>query len=103
MFTIRDEIIFTREVKVNVPDGESVREESFRATFRVLSTDVFATLTTDAMTDFLRKAVVKLNDLVDENGGPVGWSEEVRDRIIVIPHVRSALLATYVEAMGGDR
>lgn len=98
MFNIEAKPIFTRAVTVNVPDGESYREETFKATFNVLPTetiDGFDLQIAQGTTDFLRAVIVRLDDLADGNGKAVAYSEAVRDQVLQWPHVRLALAQTY--------
>jgi hypothetical protein len=87
---------------VNVPVDGGHREEVFKATFRVLDTDEAGTFdigTPKGTTAFLRRAVIGLEDLQDEQKRPIAYSDELRERLIRIPFVRQALLNTYLDAV----
>lgn len=106
MFKVSKEPTFTHRVLVQVPIDGGHREEVFRATFRVLPTDqaaAFNLMTEDGVFDFLRRAIVRLDELEDDAGQPVPYSDEVRDAVIRRPDARLALSRTYFEAVGGQR
>jgi hypothetical protein len=98
MFKIDATPTFRRTVTVVVPDGDSSREETLIATFRVLPTtqvEKFNLLTTAGTLDFLRAAIVRLDDVAGADGKPVEYSEHVRDAVIDLTYARVALASTY--------
>ncbi len=90
---------FTHAVPVMVPVDGGHREETLRARFRVVP-DEEADVDVKA---FLQKAFIGVEDLVDDSGKPVVWSDELRDRLIGIPFVRSALARAYMAAITKER
>lgn len=105
MFKLSTDPRFTHEVKVQVPVDGGFKEQSFKATFRVLPLDQ---LKADEEVDgdeagyqetTLRKVVVGLDDLVDDADQPIAYSDEIRDRLIAVPYVRIALMQTYIRAV----
>ncbi|MEA3265209.1 MAG: hypothetical protein U9R07_17190 [Pseudomonadota bacterium] len=105
MFKLSADPRFTHEVKVQVPVDGGHKEQSFKATFRVLPLDQLTAEDEDASSDdqsqvnTLRKVVVGLDDLVDDAGEPVPYSDEIRDQLIGVPYVRIALMQTYIRAI----
>ncbi|MVO16854.1 hypothetical protein [Parasedimentitalea huanghaiensis] len=92
---------FTRTVKVQVPDGDSHVEQSFKANFQVLSDDKSEGLNwsdIDGIKAFLREAMISADELVDEKNEPVAFSDEIREGLLSLPYVRVALLKTYTLA-----
>ena len=59
--------------------------------------------TTEGSTAFLKDVLVKLDDIADETGSPLSWSDEVRDAVLCLPYARTALAAAYFKAMVGAR
>jgi hypothetical protein len=101
MFTIAKERTFTRTVKVFVPTDDGHREESVKATFRVIPTNQASTYDDDeaGSREFVRAVVVKLDDLVDEQKQPVTYNDEVREALLSVPYVRQALAQAYADAV----
>lgn len=103
MFNVAKEAIFTRTVTVRVPDGYGVREESLKATYRVLPTDEaekYDLNTSEGSAALLRRALVRLDDCVDDNG-PVEYSDLLRDQVLRLPYARAAIALCYFrEAQG---
>ena len=94
---------FTRPVRASFPEGEGTRDDTFKATFRLLPIDQFAGFDLaepDGLKDFLVAAIVSLDDIEDRDG-PVAYSDEVRDAVLNLAPARQALLETYVKAAGG--
>jgi len=107
MFKIVSNPTFTHEVKVAVPCDGGYRDESCRATFRVIPHGEGANLNlgdADESTEFLRKIVVSIDDIADDNGNALPWNDEVRDQLFAnFPYLRRALARTYFTALQGER
>ena len=106
MFKIVDEPTFSHEVTARVPVDGGFREETFTATFRVIDpeeADEFDLTTTAGSTAFLRRTVVKLDDVGDAQSKLLEWSDEVRDAALRLPWARSALARTYFAAISGAK
>jgi hypothetical protein len=104
MFTLTKNPTFRHTVKVKVPVDGGFEDQSFEATYRVLTTDEFAKFdlgTAKGSTGFLRAAIVELGDLVGADGKPLPYSDDVRDQVLAVAFVRQALARTYFEAVGG--
>lgn len=104
MFIVTADPQFTHTVKVRVPVDGGFREETVNATYRVVPIEElegFDLSSTDGSTAFLKRAIARLDDLVDEAKKPVDYSDELRDRIINTPFVRVALVRDYFAATGG--
>lgn len=102
MFKIIAEPTFTHRVTILVPADNGHREESLTVTFRVLSVEDQAqfNLTRERESDqFLRAIVVKMDDVADEEGKKIPYNDQLRDRILAIPYVRSAVAAAYFTAV----
>ncbi|MFC3442547.1 hypothetical protein ACFOKF_15335 [Sphingobium rhizovicinum] len=95
---------FTHKVKVQVPVNGGFETQDFDATFNVVPTDEIGEYDLSSgpgSTDFLRRAVDSLSDLVDEKDQPVSWNDSVRDLLFGQLYVRKALVRAYFEAVSG--
>jgi len=104
MFVVDPDPQFTHTVKVKVPVDGGYEEQSCKATFRVIPTEEAATfdLTDGAeSTEFLRRALVSLDDLVDGNKQPVPYNDTLRDQLLSRAYFRTAVARTYFAAMTG--
>ncbi|MEJ0012890.1 MAG: hypothetical protein WDM94_09730 [Bauldia sp.] len=106
MFTLTTNLAFTHAVSVNVPSNGGFRVETFKATFRVLSVDEVAQFAPSSSADtrkFLQAAIITLDDLVDDAGVAIPYSDSLRDQVIDLPFARLALIHTYIEAVTKTR
>lgn len=101
MFRIVREPTFTHDVSVFTPVDGGHREEKIKVTYRVIPTEEAAKFGDDEQgsRDFLRRVVKRIDDLADENDKPISWSDEVRELLLSMPHVRLALAAGYGAAV----
>lgn len=102
MFNVIDNPKFWRTVKVAVPADDGQEEATFRARFRVIDEDTaesFNLLDRDGVRDFMRQALVDLDEIVGEDGKLVPYSEDLREQMLHKTYVRVALLRTYSEAV----
>lgn len=101
MFNITTRPEFTRTVEVRSPEGDSVRTDTFQATFRWLPSDEleqFDDATTDGIKGIIRAVLVRCDDLVGEDDKPLDWSDDVLEALLTWSNVRLALLLTYNKA-----
>lgn len=104
MFNVLENPTFTRPVKVQVPKGDSVEEQVFKATFNALDEaelEGLSMATADETKDFLRRAVLSMDDLAGEDGKPIPYSDEIREAVIAKPYARIALMGAYHLGMNG--
>lgn len=105
MFKLSTDPRFTHTVKVQVPVDGGHKEQSFKATFRVLPLDQLKAADDEAGDEqayqetTLRKVIVGLDDLVDDADQPIDYSDAIRDQLIGVPYVRIALMQTYIRAI----
>ncbi len=103
MLRIDKDPCFRTAVAVRLP-GE--QEESFVARFRVLGLseqETFDLGSAEGATGFLRRVVIGGEDIAGTDGEPLVWSDELRDRLIDLPHIRSALVRAYFEGVASAR
>lgn len=106
MFKLITERTFKHRIRVQVPVDGGHREESFKATYRVMEqseAESFDLSKTDEITDFLRTAIVSLDEIADANGDPLPYNDDVRDAVLNIPYTRLALVRGYFDGIGKSR
>ncbi|NCP19070.1 MAG: hypothetical protein GW855_07925 [Erythrobacter sp.] len=106
MFKIIEDVTFTRPITAYRPQGEGQVEEKFTATFRVIppdEADDFNLLSTEGATEFLKRVIVRLDDIGDAEGKPVEYTEGVRDQVFRLPWARGPLARTYFEEVRGAK
>ena len=100
MFNIDKTPTFTVPVPLVL---EGIEEpQSFRATFRTVSDEealAADTKSVDGFKAFLRRIIVRLHDLEDDDGNVVESSPAVIERLLGFSHVRIALQRAYWGAM----
>ena len=100
MFKVTSEPKFTHSVKVCVPVDGGHREETFKATFRVIPIDELDdTATLEGQQVLLRRVVSHLDELIGDDEKPLPYSDELRDQLIAVPYVRAAMFQTYLAAI----
>jgi hypothetical protein len=102
MFKIVDNCTFIHDVKVLTPVDGGYEEENLSTTFNYMSTDetdAFNLRTPEGTTAFLQAAVVTFNDLVDDKAAQVTCTPELRERLLIRPNIRSAVIAHYFDAV----
>ncbi|TNF21875.1 MAG: hypothetical protein EP318_06280 [Rhodobacteraceae bacterium] len=97
-FKINDRPEFTRTVTILVPEGDDYREDTLKATFRVTSSEDHDLVRVEGMKDFLRDAIVRLDDVVGDDG-PMEYGPSLRDAVLAMDNARLALMRTYSEAV----
>jgi hypothetical protein len=100
MFNIDKTPTFTVPVPLVLEGLEE--PQSFRATFRAVSDQEALEAdakSVDGFKAFLRRIVVRLHDLEDDEGNPVESSPEVIEQLLGFQHVRMALQRAYWGAM----
>ena len=106
MFKLLQSPEFTHTVKVQTPVNGGHELQTFQARFRVISitdSDQHNTLTSEGTKAYLREIFVGWDGVTDDEGEPVAFNDESRDRMIDVPFVRVALLETYNSAMMGAK
>ena len=90
---------FVIEAKITVPTDEGMVDQSVTARFRMLPPeDLELTLA-----DFMTKAVLHIDGIVDDVGGKLDWSDALAARVLKLPFVAMGLWKAYNLAMTGAR
>ena len=89
---------FRHKITARVPIDGGFRDEVFLVRYQ-LASNAEADHASDALKDdFLHDVVVEIEDLVDESGGALAWSDEVRAQVFALPWARVAILNGYFQA-----
>jgi hypothetical protein len=102
MFKVLSEPTFTHSVDVMVPSDGGYRKETLKATYKVIAASSVANhdlSSPEGTLAFLQQAVVKLDDIADEAGAPITYSDAVRDQVLDLPYARRALMEGYLAAV----
>jgi len=106
MFKIDPNPQFTHTVKIRVPVDGGFREDTLKATFRVIPTDEAKTFDLSegsGSRDFLCRAIVNLDDIADAEGNPLPYNDALRDQLLNFQYVRVGLGRAYFEGVAGAR
>lgn len=90
---------FTIEAKITVPTDEGMVDQTVTAKFRMLpAEDLELTLG-----DFIGKALIRLDGIVDDAGEALPWTDELAARCLKLPFIAMGLWKAYNLAMTGAR
>ncbi len=101
MFKLTKKPEFIHEVRVKVPVDGGFEEQTFKTRFWAMTfeqTDKFALGESDGMLSFLKLCIQEIYDIVDDDGKALDYNDKLRDQMLGLPYVRSALLETYLDA-----
>lgn len=100
MFKVTADPKFTHPVTVFVPTNGGHTAQTFPVTFRVVPEDELPGGDgVEGQKETLRRLVVHMDDLVDDDEKPIPYSDAIRDQLINHAFVRMALMKTYIEAV----
>lgn len=94
---------FTHPVAVQVPVDGGHQEQTFSATFRVIPYAEAEELVRADIEAFFDRVLVSCGDIEDENGNPLPWDGELRDRLLALRYVQLGLVAAYFAGVGKAR
>ena len=104
MLKISSNPTFQRTIKARVPVDGGYSEDSFKVTFKVLSTDeinAFDLSTETGTREFLTAAIESLDDIAGEDGKPLPYSDGLRDQVLGLPYLRTAMITEYFKSVSG--
>lgn len=101
MFTIVKNPTFKTTATIQVPTDDGIVAQTLTVRFRIGQDE-------DDVGDgfglpFLRSVILSLDDLVDETGAQVPYSEAVRDELLSRAFVRTGILRAYFDALSGAK
>ena len=91
---------FTTEAKINVPTDDGLVEQSVVARFRVLPMEDLEALT---VKDFVARALISVDGIVDETGHALDWTDEVKTTCLARPFFYLGVYRAYDFAMAGAK
>lgn len=94
---------FAQDVEVFTPIDNGHRREILKTTFNYLDSEEiekFDLKTMQGTTDFLKAIVNRFDGLTDDSTGePVPYSEDLRAKLCLFPHVRQAICLKYFASL----
>lgn len=97
---------FQRKITVKVPVDGGFDNQTMDVTYNALSiTETETTLTADreGIKEYVRRTVNRIDDVADEDGKALEWNDGLRDQLLDVPYVFTAILEGYKSAMGEAR
>lgn len=100
MFKVSSEPKFTHDVTAVVPVDGGHENMTFKVTFRVVPIEQLGSAdSNETQAESLKKIVVHMDDMVDENDQPLPYSDALRDKLIEMPFFRYAVMQAYLAAV----
>jgi hypothetical protein len=94
---------FRHKVTARVPVDGGHRDEVFTVHYQLASIPSEQLTAEYNADDFLRDIVLSMEDLVDEDGKALPWSDEVREAVLQLPWAKVAIVQGYYAAVNGAR
>ncbi len=105
MFKIEKPTDIKWPVTISIPrDGGRVTKATCTVRFKLIPQEENSAIYADGGNDedLLRRVLVGWEpDVADEDGNPLEFSEEVRDKLIGISYVRAGIVAGYLDCSSG--
>lgn len=102
MFKVVSNRTFIHDVTVTMPIDGGFSKETLKVTYNYLETAEARTFdlnSPEGSTDFVKRIVAKLDDVFDDAGKSLPYSETLRDLIINMPNARTAIVQGYFAAI----
>lgn len=100
MFKLEKDPKFWATVTMVTPSDEGGREETFKARFKMRPAHVVETVDTlsggPELLEFLRETVVDLQDIADDDGKTLTFSDDLLEQVLDHFGARNALWNTYI-------
>ena len=108
MFKLATNDFYKEKVTVEIPqDLGKTAKASFIIHFRMLTRDrieeLAAEMNAGTMTEseVLREVVVGFEDVQDEDGQPLDYSEHARDKLLNVQYVHTAVMKAFLASLAG--
>lgn len=98
-FKIAKDPTFVTTATILVPTDEGEIEQTLGVRFRVLPEETAELLPQE----FLKRAILRLDDVVGDDGNQLPSSAELVDQVIALPFTRLPLIKAYWQALTGAR
>ena len=99
MFKLQKAPTFTTTATLNVPTDEGQVEQTIGVRFKVMPKEA-GELETD---EFLRRAILRVDDVVDEDNEPLPFGPELLEQLLATPFAVIGLIKAYWQALSGAR
>jgi hypothetical protein len=93
---------FTHDVTILVPQDDGYREENVKVTFNYIGVEAsraFDLSNAADTTSYLKAIIGRLDDLTDDAGAPVAYTEQLRDQLLDMQYFRQGILSHYLDAV----
>lgn len=90
---------FLTRAMITVPTDAGPVEQSLNVRFKVLPDEAEAL----ESTEFLRQAILHLDDIVDDGNDAIPYSTELLEQVIARPFARVGLVRAYYQALAGAK
>lgn len=103
MFEFKRDYVFAWPVKVLVPTEDGQVEQHFTGLFKLLREDQHQALLASEKPDedTARQTLIGWKEDLQQAGQPLAYSEAVRDELIALRFVRTAVCRAYWDAVNG--
>ena len=98
-FKLQKHPTFRTTATINVPTDGGTIAQTLSVRFKVLPEEATAL----EPVEFLRQAVLSLDDVVDDQDAPLAFSAELLEEVIAPPYVRIGLIRAYWQALAGAK
>lgn len=98
-FKLNKNPTFVTTATIAVPTDTGPQDETISVRFRVLD-DAALELPTP---EFLKRAILRIDDVLNDDGEPVPSSAELVDQVLSLPFTRLPLVRAYMTAVTGAR
>lgn len=98
-FKLNKNPTFVTTATIAVPTDNGPQDETISVRFRVLPDEALELPTLE----FLKRAILRIDDVMSDDGEPVPSSVELIDQIVALPFTRLPLVKAYMAALTGAR
>lgn len=98
-FRLQTNPTFVTPVTIPVPTDAGVVEETVSIRFRVVSDEEIEL----RVVEFLTRAILRVDDVLDDAGKPIQSSPEVIARFLALPFTRVPTVKAYWQALSGAK
>ncbi len=88
---------FKTLARIMCPTDDGLIEQTVEVRFRAMPKEDLAL----PMPQFLARAVMNVDGIIDDKGAPLGWTTETADKCLALPFFTTGLFKAYDYAMVG--
>jgi hypothetical protein len=98
-FKLNKNPTFVATATIAVPTDNGPQDETISVRFRVLPDEALEL----PSPEFLKRAILRIDDVLDDAGEPVASSEQLIAEVLALPFTRLPLVRAYMTALTGAR